>query len=453
MIEFGYGERISQLKKLVGTGKILLLGNTYSGRNYEDNVYPYRQDSTFLYFTGIKRSGLHLVIDIDKDTTTLYGDDATTDSIVWTGPRQKLAVIAEAAGIDQVRSMDQLSKAIDAETLYLPPYRAQHTFTLRALTGQEDLQASLSLIKAVIQLRSYKSEAEVAEMEKAVRLSNKIHSTLIRTARNGHFEYELLAQATQLAITNNTTWAYNPILTKNGQTLHNHDHHHQLADGDLVLVDAGIELPSGYCADLTRTFPVSRRFNSIQKDIYNIVHTAYLTAVVHTRPGVTNKEIHLKTAEAIVDGMKEIGWMKGDTGAAVVAGAHTLFFPHGLGHMIGMDVHDMENLGEIHVGYSQPEDRSTDFGLQYLRLGKKLESGFCLTIEPGVYLIPELIDKFASEGLHKDFLNYDKINQHRDFGGIRLEDDFLVTEDGCRRLGGDIGLPTSAEGIEALRPA
>ena len=444
-----YTERIEALKKLLGSGKVLLIGNGYIGRNYRDNTYPFRQDSSFLYFTGIRRPGLYLVIDIDKDKTTLYGNEASTDDIVWTGPKKSLVALAEAAGIDEVLPKDKLQH-LNPEILYLPPYRAEHTMTLQQLTRSKEILPSQKLIHAIIQLRSYKSEDEIAEMETAVNISNKIHETLIRTARANTYEYELVAEATKVALAAGTSWAYSPILTKNGQTLHNHGHYNQMKEGDLILVDAGVERSSSYCADLTRTFPISRRFTPLQKDIYNIVHSSYSVAIYHTKPTTTFKEVHLKAAEAIATGLTDLGWMKGNPKEAVAAGAHSLFFPHGLGHMIGMDVHDMENLGEIHVGYAKPEDKSKEFGLKSLRLGKTLETGFCLTIEPGIYVIPELIDKFQAEGLHKSFINYEVVNRHRDFGGIRLEDDFLVTDDGCRRLGNS-ELPTTADKIEALR--
>ena len=450
MMDRVYKERVEALKEILGSGKILLQGNDYIGRNYKDNTFPFRQDSCFLYFTGITRPGLYLVIDIDKDKTTLFGNEASTDDIVWTGPKTPLTALAEAAGIDEVKPKEKLS-FINPEILYLPPYQAQHTLTLQRLIGSNKILPSQKLINAIIQLRSYKSETEIAEMEKAVHISNRIHETLIKRATSNMYEYELVAKATQIAYEEESSWAYSPILTKNGQTLHNHHHHNLMKQGDLILVDAGVERASGYCADLTRTFPISHQFDSLQKEVYNIVHRSYNEAVAHTKPGTTFKEVHLKAAETMVIGLTELGWMKGDPKEAVATGAHSLFFPHGLGHMIGMDVHDMENLGEIYVGYSKPEDKSKEFGLKSLRLGRTLEPNFCLTIEPGIYVIPELIDKFQSEALYEGFINYEVVNRHRNFGGIRLEDDFLVTEDGCRRLGGTSGLPTSAESIEALR--
>jgi len=444
-----YVERIKKLTKLIGKGRILLLGNELAPKNYKDNTYPFRQDSCFLYFTGISRPGLSLLIDVDEGNTILYGDEATTDDLIWIGASESLVSLAEKSGIKKVKPKRQLRDDVSSEIHHLPPYRAQHKLALSELTGNPSSKPSQALIDAIIKLRSYKAVDEISEMSKAVDISNQVHETVIRGTRPNSYEYELVAKGAKVAFASDATWAYIPILTKDGQTLHNHFHGNQLSEGDMVLFDGGVELASGYCADLTRTFPVGNKFSNLQKEIYSIVHQTYENAASLSKPGITYKDVHLQAAKTIAEGLVDIGWMNGDPEEIVADGAHTLFFPHGLGHMIGLDVHDMENLGEIYVGYENPEDKSTAFGLKSLRLGRALEERFCITIEPGIYLIPELIDKYQAEGLYKDHINYSEINKHRNFGGIRLEDDFVITDTGAQRIGS--GLGTKAEEMEALR--
>lgn len=444
-----YISRRKTLMDKVGSGKILLLGNQDVGMNFKDNVYHFRQDSTFLYYIGINLIDLNAVLDCDTGEVTLFGDDASIDLIVWMGNQPKLSELGAKVGISLIKPAASLSDHVDREIRYLPPYRGRHEITLRDLTEVTKLSPDPSLIHAVIEQRNLKSDGEIAQLDQACTHSAKMHEKVIRGARPDMMEYELVSLASQYVLDNNTQWSFPPILTKNGQTLHNHYHGHQIKDGDMVLFDGGIEVESAYCGDMTRTFPAGKKFSAMQASLYQVVYDSYQTALALSKPDVFYKDVHLAVAKTMVEGMQSLGIMKGDVDEAVAAGAHSLFFPHGLGHMLGMDVHDMENLGEIHVGYDNTVEKSTQFGLRSLRLGRKLKEGYAITIEPGIYLIPELIDKFKSENQHVDFINYDEVEKYRNIGGIRIEDDYIITADGNRRLGEE--LANDLDAIEAMR--
>lgn len=430
-----YKARRETLKKSLGSGKILLMGNDEASMNYVDNTYHYRQDSTFLYYIGIAQPGLNAIIDIDKDETILFGDDPTIDTIIWIGKTPKISELADAVGIGLVQPSSQLLNFVSDSTQYLPPYRDKHILKLRSWTGSKSLKPSIELIKAIISQRSIKSSEEIAELDKASAISRLMHQAVQEHTKPGMKEYESVSVASKIAWEHNCQFAYPPILTINGQTLHNHFHGNEMADGDMILFDGGVELPSGYCGDLTRTFAVNGKFTSLQQDVYHVVQAMYDHAVDISKEGIKYYDVHLAVAKEMVKGLKELGWMKGDVEGAIDSGAFTLFFPHGLGHMLGLDVHDMENFGEEYVGYTDTFKKSTEFGLRSLRLGRKLESGFVITIEPGIYVIPELIAKRKSEGLYTDFINYELLSEHLDFGGIRIEDDYLVQKNGVRILG------------------
>jgi len=437
-----YIDRRNELCRSVGSGKILLIGNGHSPINFKDNYSAFRQDSTFLYYIGINLPKVYAIIDIDSNNATLYGDELTMDDIIWMGNQEPLSAIAEKVGVTQLRPLSQPPTQMKG-VHYLPPYRSEHVLFLREKMGSTQLKPSTLLIKSIVNQRNVKSKAEIQHLDNAVNISNLVQSTVIKNTKPGIHEYELVGLATKVVKEQNTNWAYSPILTTQGQILHNHDHSRKLAEGGLVLFDGGVELASAYCGDLTRTFPVGKKFTSLQKDIYQIVLNAYHLAVALSRPGVKFKDIHLKASQKLVEGLIAIGWMTGDPAEAVASGAHTLFFQCGLGHMIGMDVHDMENLGEEYVGYDN-EAKSTEFGLKSLRLGREMKKDFCFTIEPGIYIIPQLIDKFISENKYSDYVDYEELNKHRDFGGIRIEDDFVITADGTRKLGGPLALEVSA---------
>lgn len=448
---FDYEKRRTLLFQTVKSGQILLLGNTLLSKNFKDNTYQFRQDSTFLYYIGLNLPDLSAILDCDTGTVTVYGNDATLDDIIWIGSTESLIDRAKQLGIDRVKKLSDLSADISNTAHTLPTYTADQAIRLSKLMNKPKAEPSMTLIRAIIEQRNVKSQAEIEEMHKAASLSNEMHRAVMQATQPGMSEHQLAGVVSQVAWENNTKWAYEPILTINGQILHNHSYHNKLKEGDMLLYDGGVELANRYCGDITRTWPVSSQFTSLQKDIYNTVLAGYKLGEELSIPGTSYKSIHLSVAEKMTEDLIEIGWMKGDSKDAVAAGAHTLFFQHGLGHMIGLDVHDMENLGEVYVGYEEGQNKSTEFGLKSLRLGRTLKAGYCITIEPGIYVIPQLIDKFQSQGKFLDFINYDTVNKHRDFGGIRIEDDFVITSDGNQKLGDALVL--EAAEIETIRTA
>lgn len=427
--------------------------------NYTDNLYHFRQDSTFLYFFGIDRPGLIALIDIDSDKEILFGDDLTIEQMVWTGYQQPLAAQAESVGINTVKTLVKLQEIIDKAVAenkkihFLPPYRPEQVQRLSALLGLTDAAlpslVSVPLLKAIITQRSIKHTAEVTEIEKAVNTTIDMQLEAMRYVKEGMTEADVAGKIHGLAISSGGNLSFPTILTVNGQILHNHYGNNVLSNGQLVLCDCGAETDMHYAGDLTRTFPVDKSFSAIQKEIYELVLNTLQAAAGLLKPGILYKEVHLFACEKLVEGLQQFGLMKGDVKEAVAAGAHALFFPCGLGHMMGLDIHDMENLGEQYVGYTDELKKSTQFGLKSLRLGRALEEGFVLTVEPGLYFIPELIDKWESEKKFTRFINYDKLNPYKTLGGIRLEDDYLITKNGCRLLGKQ--LPKLPEEIESLR--
>ncbi len=448
-----YISRRKNLMKSMGSGKILLLGNDESSKNFRDNHYPYRQDSTFLYYIGIDLPGLIAIIDVDKGRTTLYGNELTIDDIVWTGKVPSLHELAELSGITKVKSRLSVINQIDAEIHYLPPYRDAHTVLLSQLTGKKNRKAakrySVKLIKAISKQREIKSDEEIAQMNEAASISHNMHLNVMEGAQVGIKEHDLVAIAAQTAWNHHVALSFPPIMTINGQVLHNHYYGNELKEGHMVLFDGGCESLGRYAGDITRTFPVGRSFTDRQKQMYDIVHAAYTKAIEVSESGTKFLDVHITASKVIVEGLIGLGIMKGDVNDAIDDGAHTMFFQCGLGHLIGLDVHDMENFGEEYIGYTKSLKKRTDFGFKSLRLGKELKEGFCITIEPGIYIIPDLIDLRLGERKHKDFINYDELNKWRDFGGIRLEDDFYINGSGAQKLGIDI--PTTSNEIEEVR--
>jgi Xaa-Pro aminopeptidase len=451
-----YIDRRASLKKTMGSGLLLFLGNDEVGCNYAGNTYPYRQDSTFLYFFGQPYAGLSAVIDIDDDREIIFGDELTMDDIIWMGRQSTLQEKCASAGIREWMPasavMDYLKKAQQKgqKVYYLPPYRSEHTLKLwnwlGALPGEE--KPSVDFIRAVVNLRNYKSEEEVAEIEKACLVTADMHLAAMRTIRPGINEYEVAAAIQSVATAHNCTLSFPIIATVNGQTLHNYYHGNPVKSGDLFLVDAGAETPLCYAGDMSSTTPADHRFTAKQADIYRIQTAMHDRAVEALRPGITFEEVYDISARVMIEGLKEVGLMHGDTEDALTSGAYALFYPHGLGHMMGLDVHDMENLGEVYVGYGG-RPKSKQFGRASLRLGRTLEPGFVHTIEPGIYFIPELIDQWKAENKYSDFVNYEKLESYKDFGGIRNEEDYLITETGARLLGKRI--PQTVEEVEAFR--
>ena len=451
-----YVQRRAELKKQVGSGVLLFLGNDEMGLNYEDNAFRYRQDSSFLYYFGISNAGLSAIIDIDEDREIIFGDELSIDMIVWTGILPTLHAQALEVGVSDTRPalevVDYLKKAKKAgrEVHYLPPYRPEHRIKLLEWLSLplNDQKGSIPFIRAIVKQRNHKGAEEIAEIEKACNVTADMHIAAIKFLRPGMYEYEVRAEIERVAVMNGMELSFPTIATKNGQTLHNHSYNHKVESGDLFLIDVGAETAMGYAGDMSSTFPADKKFTTKQREVYEIQNAMHLESVKALRPGIPYMEVYELSARVMVEGMKQLGLMKGNAEDAVREGAHALFYPHGLGHMMGLDVHDMENFGEIWVGYDgQP--KSTQFGRKSQRLAIPLEPGFVHTVEPGIYFIPELIDLWRGQDKFTDFINYDKVEEYRHFGGIRNEEDYLITETGARRLGKKI--PLTPEEVEALR--
>lgn len=451
-----YASRRAELKRRLGRGTVLMLGNDLVGMNYHDNEYEFRQDSTFLYYFGLRHEGLNAIIDVDNDRDILFGDELTIDAIVWTGNQPTLHELAAKAGVSDVRPSAELKPYLDkvraaaSPIHYIPYYRADHEMKLLSLLDLQPGGAvpSVPLIRAVVDMRNHKSAEEIAEIEKACEVTAMMHKAAMKAARPGLKEYEMRAIVEKVAAENGMRCSFPTIATVHGEILHNHSYGNTLESGQLFLLDAGAETPMGYAGDMSSTSPVDLRYTDRQKVIYDLQQAASRSAVEMLRPGVPFREVHLQAARTIASGLKDLGIMKGDVDEAVIAGAHAMFFPTGLGHMMGLDVHDMENLGEVWVGYDG-EPKSTMFGLKSLRLARPLEEGFVFTIEPGIYFMPELTALWKSEGRHKDFINFDEAEKWIGFGGVRNEEDYIVTADGHRRLGP--GIPMTTEEVESLK--
>ena len=440
-----YVRRRSQLKRDLGSGLLLFLGNAEVGMNYADNTYRFRQDSTFLYFFGIDNPDLAAVIDIDEDREVVFGNELTIDDIVWTGTMPTLKERASTFGIGDTRPMSELKAYIDnvrakgQPVHFLPPYRGDHRVWLWELLGVEPAaqaaQASVPFIKAIVSQRNYKDDEEIRLIEQSVDLSTEMHLAAYRTVRPGIHESQVAAAVEEVACRHGNALAFPTIATVQGQVLHNHGFIHDLKEGDIFLLDAGAETKSHYAGDLSSSMPVGERFTDRQAEVYNIHLRSFHAAVDKLHVGTPFREAHIAAATEIARGMKELGLMKGDPAEAAEIGAYALFFPCGLGHMVGLDVHNMENLGEQYVGYADGQQKSTQFGFKSLRLARPLEPGFVFTVEPGIYFIPELMDKWEAEGQFRDFICYDKLQPWRNFTGLRNELNYVMTADGARLLG------------------
>ena len=444
-----YVSRRAELKKLVKSGIIILFGNNDSPANYPNNAYsPFRQDSSFLYFFGQKRDGLVGIIDIDNDMETLIGDDISVEDIVWYGSVDSVHDMAQQVGVANTAPMKTL-KTICNDALrqkrkihFLPPYRFDIKLQVFDLLGihpnQQKESASMDLIKAVVKMRSAKEPQEIEELERAAVIGYKMHTTAMRMCKPGAIEQNIAGYLKGIAHGYGAMESFATILSQHGEIMHGAPSMNPLEDGRLLLVDAGAETINNYCSDNTRTMPVNGKFTQRQLEIYSIVEECHDYALKAARPGVKYWDVHFGVCRLMTDRLKELGLMKGDTDEAVAAGAHAMFLCHGLGHMMGMDVHDMENFDQINVGFDEETRPNLEqFGTNCLRMGRRLEEGFVVTDEPGIYFIPALIDDWRSKGLHKDFINYDMLETYKDFGGIRIEDDLLITKDGCRFLGKD----------------
>lgn len=444
-----YVSRRAELKKLVKSGIIILFGNNDSPANFPNNSYsPFRQDSSFLYYFGQKRDGLVGIIDIDNDMETLIGDDISVEDIVWYGSVDSVHDMAQQVGVANTAPMKTL-KTICNDALrqkrkihFLPPYRFDIKLQVFDLLGihpnQQKESASMDLIKAVVKMRSAKEPQEIEELERAAVIGYKMHTTAMRMCKPGAIEQNIAGYLKGIAHGYGAMESFATILSQHGEIMHGAPSMNPLEDGRLLLVDAGAETINNYCSDNTRTMPVNGKFTQRQLEIYSIVEECHDYALKAARPGVKYWDVHFGVCRLMTDRLKELGLMKGDTDEAVAAGAHAMFLCHGLGHMMGMDVHDMENFDQINVGFDEETRPNLEqFGTNCLRMGRRLEEGFVVTDEPGIYFIPALIDDWRSKGLHKDFINYDMLETYKDFGGIRIEDDLLITKDGCRFLGKD----------------
>jgi Xaa-Pro aminopeptidase len=514
-----YVHRRERLRAQVGAGLVLLLGNDESPMNYADNPYPFRQDSTFLYFFGLDQPGLAAAMDLDEGTACLFGDDPTLDEIVWTGPQPRLRDRSEQVGVMQTAPADKLEGVLSAaarqgRTIHLlPQYRPENilktasllnrvpclplrkhgpgwqrqgrrpwrwlthcaeghpqaspqrrcasgleaatrsNMSTQAWTEHQVVQEHVSepLIRAVVQQRSVKSAEEIEQIETALGISCQMHTTAMRLARPGVFEYEVAGAMEGIAVSHGVRLAFPTVFSAHGEIMHNPWYGNVLQAGAIAVNDSGAESPLHYASDVSRTVPIGGKFSPRQKEIYSIVLNAQEKAIAAAAPGIEWREVHRLACVALTEGLKELGLVKGDPQEAVAAGAHTLFFPCGVGHMLGLDVHDMEPLGEDYVGYTDTIRRNPEFGWRSLRLAKAIEPGFVVTVEPGIYFMPQLIDRWKAERRCERFIEYGKLEAWRHFGGLRVEDDVLVTENGCRVLGPPI--PKSIDDVEALASA
>ena len=456
-----YIRRRNELKKLVKEGIIILFGNNESPANFPNNgYYPFRQDSSFLYYFGLQRDGLVGIIDIDNDKDILVGNDINIEDIVWYGSVESMTEMMQRCGAQETLPMKAL-KTICNEALskhrkihFLPPYRHDIKIQVFDLLGVHPIQqkeaASMELIKAVVKMRSVKEQQEIEELERAAVIGYKMHTTAMRLTKPGVTEKFVSGQVDGIAHSYGAMVSFPTIYTQHGEILHGAPSMNKLEEGRLVLCDAGGETLNNYCSDNTRTMPVNGKFTQRQLEIYSIVEACHDYTLELAKPGVKYADVHFAVCRLMFDRLKELGLAKGNTEEAVRAGAHAMFLPHGLGHMMGMDVHDMENLDQINVGFDEETRPNLEqFGTNCLRMGRRLEEGFVVTDEPGIYFIPALIDEWKAKKHCAEFLNFDKLETYKDFGGIRIEDDVLITKDGCRFIGKD-RIPYHPKDVEAF---
>ena len=441
-----YISRRQELKRLVSEGVVILFGNNETPYNYPANTYaPMRQDSSFLYYFGQHRDGLVGVIDIDNDEEWIFGDDIDVEDIVWMGFTPSVADLAAEVGVTKTAPMAQLvelccrATATKTTVHFLPPYRYDTKIQIMDLLGihpsKQKEAASLKLIQAVVKMRATKSAEEIACIEAACDVGYAMHTTAQRLIKPGMTERFVAGQVDGIARSLSQGNSFPTIFSQQGEIMHGCPSDAVMEAGRVVICDAGCEYDD-YCSDHTRTMPVSGKFTQRQLEIYSIVEECHDYVLDVAKPGMKYMDVHFAVCRRMTDRLKELRLMKGDTEEAVKAGAHAMFLPHGLGHMMGMDVHDMESLGQIYVGFDEETRPNLEqFGTNCLRMGRKLEEGFVLTDEPGIYFIPALIDDWKAKGHCKEFINFDKLETYKDFGGIRIEDDILITKDGCRFLG------------------
>jgi Xaa-Pro aminopeptidase len=451
-----YEERRRRLRERIKTGLLLFLGNDESPMNSPGITHPFRQDSTFLYFTGVDHPGFSMLMDLDQDTTTLFADDPSLNAIIWGSMSHSVAEFASSAGIvhaaPAAKLVDRLQKAQGRPIHFLPPYRSENKLKLFLMLGfhpeHQTLSASVEFIRAVAEQRAIKTEAEIAEIERAMDISVDMHIAATRMAKPGMKESEIVARVTEIALASGGDLSHPIVATTHGEIIHNPCHSVVLENNRMFLLNAGAETAGHYAGDLTSAFPVNRTFSSRQREVYQIVLNALQEAALSLKPGIWFQDAHLMACKILTEGLNNLGLMKGDVDEAMAQGAHALFFPHGLGHMVGLDFQDMEDLGDEWVGH-EGRPRSTQFGLHSLRLAREVKPGFVFTIEPGLYFIPELMDRWQAEKKFTAFIDYPRLEPYRDFGGIRIGETHVMQEHGARRLGKP--MPRIPSEIEVVR--
>ena len=454
-----YSARRAELRRRIGKGIILLPGNVESPFNYPNNTFHFRQDSTFIYFFGHSVPALAGVIDVESGEETLYGDDFTVEDIIWMGPQPTIRDFADEVGVAQSKPMAKLQEdvrraiSLGREVHYLPPYRGETILMMSDMLGIHPsmlhARKSWDLLFAVAEMRERKGEEEIAALEEAFEIGYQMHTAAMRNTRAGRTEHEVAGIVDGMALRYGTGVSFTTILSQHGEVLHNHDHSGTMQDGRLVLCDAGGEHLNGYVSDHTRTFPVSGKFTQKQKDIYNIVLAAHDAAAAALRPNMMYTEYSDAAFHTLIEGLKGLDLVRGSVDDAIAAGAAYLFMPHGLGHGIGLDVHDCENIGERSFSFAEVEERAKQSACCITRAWWRLQPGTVLSTEPGIYYVPDLIDKYKAEGKCKGIVNYDKLEEYRDFGGIRLEDDMIVTATGSKQIGSK-QIPITVEDVEAV---
>ncbi|MCQ2142528.1 MAG: Xaa-Pro aminopeptidase [Bacteroidales bacterium] len=457
---------LSKMRGKGASGLVIFIGNSDSPAQYMDNAYKFRQDSSWLYFWGVDEPGFSAVIDLDEGTETLYGTDYSIDDIIWMGPTSGVAERAAGAGVGRSGAPADFeaavarAKAAGREVHFLPASRADVAAALGGLLGFPAAEAfrsgkagcpraSLPLVKSVVEMRLVKEAREIEEIDRACDFGVAMHTIAREGIKEGVREQIVCGDMEGYALAHGWGLSFPTILTQHGEIFHCHSHENLFEKGKLVVVDAGFESNSHYASDFTRTYPVGGRFTQRQKDIYDIVAAANEAAYQMTAPGVEYRDVHFAANMVILDGLKSVGLVSGSVDDMVAEGIGGLFMPHGLGHNMGLDVHDMEDLGEDLVGYDEGQVRSSQLGLGSLRMARKLVPGNIITDEPGIYFIPDLIKLWKAEGTDKGFVNYSLLETYFDFGGIRLEDDVLVLPDGRRRLGSS-RLPILSSDIENI---
>ena len=439
-------------------GIALFIGNTEAPAQYKDNCYKFRQDSTWLYFFGIDQPLYAAIIDLDNGNETVFANDVEIGDIIWMGPQPSVASVAASVGIEKSAPYTDLNAAV-AKVLaegrpvhFVKPSRYYNTMKIASLLGcgtdEVAGRFSLALTKAIISMRLVKEDCEIEAIDDACNLGYEMHTVARNSIVPGIIEQEIVGKMDGVTLSKGWGVSFPTILTQHGETLHNHLHDKIIEPGKLMVIDAGAESNVHYASDFTRTYPTSGKFTAKQREIYQIVCDCNEFAFSMTRPGISYREVHLKTMHLMLEELRALDIVRGDVQDMVEAGIAGLFMPHGLGHNMGLDVHDMEDYGENYVGYDDDQSRSPQLGLGSLRMARKLVPGNVITDEPGIYFIPALIEKWKSEKTDQGFVNYSKLESYYDFGGIRLEDDVLVTADGERRLGKE-PLPISPDDVEA----